>query len=805
MYLPKEYTYRIPQEFNEEVAVGKRVVVQFGKKKIYTALIVEIDDKPPTEYQAKYVLSILDSVPLVSENQLKFWRWISRYYMCTWGEVMNAALPNGLKLQSETKIELLADANLEELELDPRELLIIEALKQAGSLTIDEVSAITNSKGSFKLIHSLYEKNVVLIREELQERYKPKVKRYIRMSEDYTSDEKRLHELFTQLEHKKALQLNVVMRMLSEDPSHEGVDKNEFIKTHGLSPSSVKTLVRNGVLEEFERVIDRIQYEGDEAFRVNELTEAQAEVYGQITSWFEEKEVVLLHGATSSGKTHVYIQLIEDCIQRGEQVLYLLPEISLTTQLIRRIQAYFGEQVLVNHSKFNNNERLEIWEKIRSKEASVLLAPRSGIFMPFDNLGLIIVDEEHENTYKQNEPAPRYNARDCSIVLGQITGANVLLGSATPSVESMHNAKSEKYGLVRLNNRFSGVTEPSFEVVNMRDEKKRRMNKGLFSSVLLDRMEKTIANKEQVILFLNRKGYVPITECNECSWSPRCIHCDITLTYYRKENRLRCHFCGYNIQPISQCPACGNTDMKMVGYGTERVESELVHLLPDARIQRLDYETTRTKSAFANIISAFEKGDIDVLVGTQMLTKGLDFDGLSLVGILDADHALNFPDFRAFERSFQLFTQVGGRAGRREKQGHVIIQANQPEHQVIQDVVGGEYAEFFDREVEERQKFHYPPFSRLIRITIKHKDYLHTEKAADMLAHLIRPKLGAMMLGPEEPYITKIRGLFIRQMLIKIAPPMSLKGVKLELQAKLDIFKQNKDYKQVRVIVDVDP
>ena len=805
LYLPREYTYRIPQEFNEEVAVGKRVVVQFGKKKIYTALIVEIDDKPPTEYQAKYVLSILDSVPLVTEDQLKFWRWISRYYMCTWGEVMNAALPNGLKLQSETRVELIPETNLDDLELDQREVPIIEALKQSGSLTMDEVSALVNSKGSFKLIHSLYEKNAVTIKEELQERYKPKIRRFIRMSDDYTSDEKRLHELFNQLEKRKALQLHVVMRLLSEDPKHEGVDKNQFTKDHELSPSSVNTLIRNGVIEQFEMVIDRIQYEGDDSFKVNELTDAQTEVYNQISNWFDDKEVVLLHGATSSGKTHVYIQLIEDCINRGEQVLYLLPEISLTTQLICRIQAYFGDQVLVNHSKFNNNERLEIWQKIRAKEASVLLAPRSGIFMPFDNLGLIIVDEEHENTYKQNEPAPRYNARDCSIVLGQITGAKVLLGSATPSVESMHNAKSEKYGLVKLNHRFSGVTEPSFEVVDMRDEKKRKLNKGLFSSILLERIDKTISNKEQVILFLNRKGYVPITECNECSWSPRCIHCDITLTYYRKENRLRCHFCGYNIQPVSQCPACGNMAMKMLGYGTERVESELAGHFPNARIQRLDYETTRTKSAFANIISGFEKGEIDILVGTQMITKGLDFDGLSLVGILDADHALNFPDFRAFERSFQLFTQVGGRAGRREKQGQVIIQANQPDHQVIQDVMGGEYASFFDREIEERQKFHYPPFSRLVRITIKHKDYLHTEKAADMIAHLLRPKLGAMMLGPEEPYITKIRGLFIRQILIKIAPPMPLKGIKLELQAKLDIFKQNKDYRQVRVIVDVDP
>ena len=498
-------------------------------------------------------------------------------------------------------------------------------------------------------------------------------------------------------------------------------------------------------------------------------------------------------------------QLIEDCIRKGKQVLYLLPEISLTTQLIKRIQTYFGDRVLVNHSKFNKNERLEIWQKIKNQEADVLLAPRSGIFMPFNDLGLIIVDEEHENTYKQSEPSPRYQARDSSIVLGQITGAKILLGSATPSVESMHNAKQEKYGLVHLSNRFSGVTPPEFEVVDMRDEKKKHKNKGIFSSVLLQHIQKNLENKEQVILFLNRKGYVPITECNECSWSPRCIHCDITLTYYRKENRLRCHFCGYNIAPVSQCPACGNTAMKMLGYGTERIESELATLFTSARIQRLDYESTRTKSAFENIITGFENKEIDILVGTQMLTKGLDFDNLSLVGILDADHALNFPDYRAFERSFQLFTQVGGRAGRRKTQGKVIIQANQPEHPVIQQVMNGDYAGFFDKEIEDREKFHYPPFGRLIKITVKHKDYLHTEKAAEMLAYLLREKLGGMMLGPEEPYVTKIRGLFIRQILIKIVPPMPLKGVKNVLSEKLQIFKTNKDYRQVRVVVDVDP
>ncbi|MCO4819242.1 MAG: primosomal protein N', partial [Bacteroidetes bacterium] len=680
---------------------------------------------------------------------------------------------------------------------------IVEQLKVAGSLTLDQVSSLLKSKSSYKQIHSLYEKGVIHIREDLHERYKPKLKRYIKFAETFQS-KSALSELFDDLSNK-VQQLNVVMQLMSVDPAFEGVDKLNFIAEHSLSPSSVRTLVKNDILEENQVVVDRIVYEGTDVTKENQLTDEQLDVYNAITTWYEEKEVVLLHGVTSSGKTHVYIKLIEDHLAKGEQVLYLLPEISLTTQLIKRIQTYFGDKVLVNHSKFNNNERLEIWQKIKDNEAQVLLAPRSGIFMPFDNLGLIIVDEEHENTYKQSEPSPRYQARDCSIVLGQIADAKVLLGSATPSVESMQNAKSGKYGFVGLSNRFSNVTPPQFEVVDMRDEKKKNKNKGIFSSVLLEAMKQTINAGEQVILFLNRKGYVPITECNECSWSPRCIQCDITLTYYRKENRLRCHFCGYNIAPISQCPACGNTAMKMLGYGTERIESELQQFIPDARIQRLDYETTRTKSAFENIITGFEKKEIDVLVGTQMLTKGLDFEALSLVGILDADHALNFPDYRAFERSFQLFTQVGGRAGRRNKQGKVIIQANQPDHFVVQQVVEGNYEAFFDKEVADREKFHYPPFGRLIKITVKHKDYLVTEKAGDMLAYLLRPQLGSMMLGPEEPYVTKIRGLFIRQLLIKVVPPMPLKGIKKHIQEKVLQFKQTKDYRQVRVIVDVDP
>ncbi|MEZ4843741.1 MAG: primosomal protein N' [Bacteroidia bacterium] len=802
--LPTEYTYRIPQELNEEIAVGKRVVVQFGKKRIYAAVVFEINQNPPN-YPAKYVLSVLDDVPVVGEQQLQFWRWVANYYLCTMGEVMNAALPNALKLQSQTKITLNVDTLHADNELDTSEMIIIEKLKISGSLTLDEVNEISKKKSGFKIVESLYKKGIIDITEQLNERYKPKIKKFIRIADKYYSNREEMQALFEKLEQGSTLQLHVLMKLVSTDINNKGVDKNEFIKANGLSPSSTSTLLKNGVLHEFEQVVERNSFQELEEYKINELTENQLNACEKLNNWFEEKSVVLLEGETSSGKTHVYIRLMEEVIKIGGQVLYLLPEISLTTQLIKRIQAYFGSQVLVNHSKFSDNERLEIWQKIREGEATILLAPRSGLFMPFHSLRLIIVDEEHEASYKQMEPAPRYNARDAAIMLAKYSGAKVLLGSATPSMETLYNASIGKYGFVKLEGRYNDVLKPEITIVNMREERKQKRLNGLFSSILLEKIELTLKHKKQVVLFQNRKGYVPVTECTECSWSPKCIHCDITLTYYRRDDKLRCHFCGYQILPINQCPACGNMAMKMVGYGTERVESELASIFQEARIQRLDYESTRTKTALQKIISGFENGEIDILIGTQMITKGFDFENLALVGILDADHSLNFPDFRAFERSFQLFAQVGGRAGRRKEQGEIILQTNQPQHPVIQQFTFGNYNDFYHREIIEREKFHYPPFGRIIKIVIRHKDWQQAQKAAEMLALLLRGRLEGIMLGPEEPHISKIRGLFIRQILIKIAPPMPINGIKLFLSEKLQIFRQNKDYKQVRVTVDVDP
>ncbi len=801
--LQQEYTYRIPQEFNEEVAIGKRVVVQFGKKRIYTGIILAIRETSPEKYQAKYILTVLDDVPLVSQLQLDFWQWISSYYMCTLGEVMNAALPAGLKLASESRVVIVPEYD-EELVLDANEIPIMEALKLAGSLSLDEIDVLTHRKGNFKYIQSLYDKGLVTVEEELLEKYKPKTVRYIRLTEAYRADQA-LKELFDSLESRSPLQLHVLMQLIQSDSKYEGVVKNDFIKGYKLSPSSVKTLTKNGVLEEYIQKVDRVVYTGKPVESVNELTNDQTGAYKKCTAYFEEDKTVLLHGITSSGKTHVYIKLIEDAISDGGQVLYLLPEISLTTQLIRRIQTYFGDKVMVHHSRFNTNEQHEIWMKFRSGEAQILIAPRSGVFMPFKNLNLVIVDEEHENTYKQNEPSPRYHARDTSIVLASLYSANVILGSATPSIESRYNAKIDKYGYVQLHGRYKGVQLPDFEVVDMVQVRKEKRLNGVFSSNLLDGIRTVLEAGEQAILFQNRKGYVPITECDVCSWTPKCTRCDITLTYYRYENRLRCHFCGYNIPPVSECPACKNTDLRMVGYGTERIESELSAIFPEARIQRLDYSTTRTKTAFENIITSFENRETDILIGTQMIAKGLDFEHLSLVGIVDADHALNFPDFRAFERSFQLFTQVSGRAGRRDKTGRVIIQTNQPGHRIIDDVVNYNYEDYYSNEIADRKRFRYPPFCRLIKITLKHKDKRVVDSAAAAMASLLVQQLDDHLLGPQEPHVSRIRNMYIQQMVVKIEPPIPLSGAKDFIQACSQKIKSLRQFSRVRILLDADP
>ncbi len=810
--LQKEYTYRVPRELVQEVEVGKRAIVQFGKKKIYSGIILEISDQPPIGYEAKYILSVLDIDPVVSETQLKFWSWMSEYYMCTLGEVMNAAFPAAMKLESQSKVSISEMASdwvtirdqVISTKIDPLELVIMDVLATGVDLTIDQVAEAIGRSNPYKYIKSLYDRGYIEIFEDIREKYAAKKVRMIRIA-DHIVENDLLTDVFNTLEKKAPKQLNVVMLLISEKDGSGGMESALLAKKSGTGSGTIRTLIDKGILEEYFVEVDRIIVDYPDELRDNKLNSDQEVALDQVKAGFEEDKVVLLYGQTSSGKTHIYIRLMEEALSRGEQVLYLLPEISLTTQLIRRIRSYFGDQVMVSHSRFSMNERMEIWNKLVKEEIGIVMAPRSGVFMPFNNLGLIIIDEEHESSYKQKEPSPRYHARDSAIVLGKLAEAKVVLGSATPSFESFHNTETGKYELVELSGRYSGVDAPAYESIDMRRSKKQKEVVGLFSFTLKDRMKTVLDEKQQIILFQNRKGYVPVTECDSCGWAPKCVHCDITLTYYKYENRLKCHYCGYSREPVNQCPACGDTAIQLKGYGTERVEDEVNLLFPDIVTQRFDANTTRTKSAFETIIKRFEDREIDVLIGTQMITKGLDFDHVRLVGILDADHSLNIPDFRAHERAFQMITQVGGRAGRREDQGQVLVQTFQPEHPVVLYAMEDDYRSLYHREINEREKFHYPPFFRLIHIQVRDKSYANAGKAVDYLVYLLKPLFGDRLLGPQEPYISKIRGLYLKSVLIKLPIGHSTKGTKKQIWDQINRVRSDKAYRRTRIIVDVDP
>lgn len=810
--LPVEYTYRVPRELEAEVAVGKRAIVQFGRKRIYSGLILEISDRPPKSYEAKYLLTILDDRPVITETQFRFWRWIADYYMCSMGEVMNAALPAAMKLESQSKVALSEmalnwNANREQLietGIDILEVAILDVLATGIDLTIDQVGEVTGKANPYKYIKSLYDRGFIEIFEDIREKYSAKRLRMVRISA-HILEKNLLDEVFDSLEKKAPRQLNALMVLVSEKKEKVGMESALLAKVSGSGSGTIRSLIDKGILEEFFVEVDRIVIDYPDELRKNELNQDQELALAAVHEGLNEKKVVLLHGQTSSGKTHIYIRLMEEALEQGRQVLYLLPEISLTTQLIRRVRAYFGDKVMVSHSKFTMNERMEIWNKLVNKEIQMVMAPRSGVFMPFADLGLIIVDEEHETSYKQAEPSPRYHARDAAVVLAQMWNAGIVLGSATPSIESYYNAEKGKYHLVQLEGRFSGSDAPAFETIDMRRARKQKEVTGLFSLTLKERIRNVLDEKEQVILFLNRKGYVPVSECDACGWSPKCVQCDITLTYYKYDNKLRCHYCGYSRDPVNQCPACGNTSITMKGYGTERVEDEVKLLFPEAVVQRFDANTTRKKSAFEAIIKRFENREVDVLIGTQMITKGLDFEHVKLVGVMDADHALNIPDFRAHERAFQLITQVGGRAGRREEQGQALIQTFQPEHAIVRYAMDGDYLSMYHREIMERENFRYPPFNRLIHIQVRDRSYMVAAKAADNLVYRLKPLFGDRLLGPQQPHVSKIRGMYLQSILIKLPVGKSLSVVKGQIRTKIDQVKSDKEFRRTRIIADVDP
>lgn len=800
--LAKNYMYRVPFELNEHIAVGKRVVVQFGKNKIYTALVKSVNQTAPEHYQAKYIIDVVDEHPIITANQLQLWDWMTSYYLCNEGDVMSAALPTGLKLASETIIVRKDDEPVEEV-LTDKENILINALNNQKRLTIDDVSALLGQKTVYPIINSLLEKDLIYIAEEVVEKYRPLLKSFVSLNAFY-QEEENLKQLFEILE-RAPKQLNALLSYIKLYRQQNLIPKHQLLEDSGCGQAALKTLVDKGIFKVDKLPVSRLK-ENDDDFVLNfELSEAQDKALTQIETEFEQKDVVLLHGITASGKTQIYIKLIEKAIEKGGQVLFLLPEIALTTQIVQRIQRYFGDAIGVYHSKFNNNERVEIWNKVLNGKYRVVLGARSAVFLPFKELKLIVVDEEHESSFKQQEPSPRYQARDVAVYLAHLHQAKAVLGSATPSLESYYNAVNHKYGLVTVNERFGGVELPLHEVVSISEETKKKKMVSYFSSKLIDEIANTIEQKEQVILFQNRRGYATILICATCGFAPKCVNCDVSLTYHKTSGKLHCHYCGYHQSSINICPACGSVHIEQKGFGTERVEEELSLVFPDAKIARLDVDSTRTKNGLQQIISDFQEKKTDILIGTQMVAKGLDFDNVTLIGVINADTLFNYPDFRAFERSYQLLAQVAGRAGRRNKQGKVIIQAYDDSHRIIKQVIENKYLEMYNEELAERKMFHYPPFTRLIFINIKHKDQDLLNVAAQRFATALRQQLGKRVLGPEQPIVARVRNYYIKQVIIKSDKDTSIQKVKSILKDTILQFLSEKDYRGVNIQVDVDP
>ena len=806
------FTYRIPFELNEYVSAGIRVVVPFGKSKLLTGIVTKVHDTLPSAYQAKYIEHILDDTPIITKKQYNLWQWISSYYMAPIGDVMNAALPANFKLASETKIVLHPDFDISNTKLDDRQYQIVEALQIQEVLDLKEISEIVGVKTIQPIIKKLIDMGVVLSQEELNEKFTAKTAVYILLNE-HISNNTILEETIARLDSKKTSrrQLETLLLILREGNYSENELQpilRKRLEEAGTSISTLNTLEKNGIIVQKRIEISRFNKIKLGVSEFKELNTYQKTALDEVRSTFEEKQVTLLHGVTGSGKTEIYVELIREQLEQGKQVLYLLPEIALTTQLIQRLSSYFGDMVGVYHSKFNQNERVEIWNNVLNNNPNrfrIILGARSSIFLPFTDLGLIIVDEEHESSFKQYDPSPRYNARDCAIVMGHMYDAKVLLGSATPSLESYYNATSGKYGLVTLSNRFGGLQLPEIFCADLKKERRQKSMNSHFSSYLLDTMRDVLNKGEQIILFQNRRGYTPLWQCEICNWTPKCKNCDVSLTYHKFSNTLKCHYCGHHSAPIGSCVACGSNKLKMLGFGTEKIEDELSLMLPDKTIRRMDLDSTRSKNAYETIIQEFENRQIDILIGTQMVTKGLDFDNVSLVGVLDADMLLNRSDFRAFERSYHLMSQVAGRSGRKHKRGTVIIQTGDPDHWVIQKIIEHDYVGFYNSEIIERKNFFYPPFFKIIEIILKHKEEYILDRCSLEFATQLKDVFKERVLGPEYPSVKRVNNLFIKKITLKIERDAPEKKVKERLHELVSLFYSVPFNKSIRMIIDVDP
>ncbi len=803
--LAKTFTYKVSEAEFHFVKNGMRVVVPFGKSKMYTALIIDKHQNEPSLYEAKEIDQILDEKPIVTEFQIAHWQWIASYYMCAIGDVYRGAMPSALLLESETIISQKQSVVVDESLLSDEEFLIYQALQQQSSLRIQDITAILNKKNIFPVVQKLIDKNILVLQEEVQELYKPKLVRYVRLHSQYDSNSG-LSELLETLKSASKQREIVLTYFQLNAVEKKPISVKQLVEAADSTSSIVKALIEKEILEEYFVQEDRINFSGNAQEAALQLSVVQQQAYDQINERFESKEVCLLHGVTSSGKTEIYIKLIEEQIATGKQVVYLLPEIALTTQLVSRLRAYFGDKVGVYHSKYSNNERVELWKQVleHSSKAQIVIGARSALFLPFSNLSLVIVDEEHEQTFKQVDPAPRYHARDAAIVLANSHKAKVLLGSATPSIESYFNAQSDKYGLVEITERYGNVQLPEIELVDLKDSYFRKKMTGHFSDSLIEAITTALSLGEQVILFQNRRGYSPIMECLTCGNVPQCQQCDVSLTYHKHKNQLRCHYCGYSMAKPTHCHSCSSIDLATKGFGTEQIEQELLTIFPNAKIGRMDQDTTRTKFGFEKIIDSFKNQEIEILVGTQMLAKGLDFNNVSLVGIMNADTMLYHPDFRAFERSFQMMTQVSGRSGRSEKRGKVVIQTYNPNHNTIQQVTKNDYIGMYKEQLYDRQIYKYPPYFRLVKLTLKHRDFDKLKEGAMWLYQVMSQNLALPVLGPEEPPISRIRNEYIRTILIKIPQSSSMGSAKKTIQKILNSFEAVPQYRAIKVAINVD-
>jgi primosomal protein N' (replication factor Y) len=800
--LPKNYTWEIPEKLNGSLQPGCRVEVNLGKNKKYAGIVKRIHDENPVSFEAKEILNLLDAEPVIQSYQLKFWEWLAEYYMCTEGEVMAAALPAHFKLSSETIIVFNEEYGDDFSGLDNEEYLVAEALLIKHELRLTEVQQILDISHVYPIVNRLIGKKVCFVWESLKQTYHAKKESFVLLNNEYDNEEK-LSELLNNW-GRAAKQMELLLSYLHLMKTEGEVTKTELLKKSSATDAHLKGLIDKNILRIEKRSVERLHYAGKDVVIDFKLTAAQQDAKQKVDECLSAKQVCLLHGITSSGKTHIYIKLIEEFIKRGHQVLYMLPEIALTSQIIRRLQKHFGGYIGIYHSKFSQNERVEIWNKVKTGELKIVLGARSSLFLPFLNLGFIICDEEHDSSYKQQDPAPRYNGRDAAIYMAFLNKAKVLLGSATPSLETYFNAKSGKYGLVELLERYGDVKLPSIQMIDTRSVAKKQGEKIMLSPQLLEEIRDTVARKKQIILFQNRRGYSPYQVCSICGWIAQCRNCDVSLTYHKLSNKLKCHYCGNIYPPTNTCQACGSDKLMQRNFGTERIEEVLDTELPDIKIGRMDLDAVRNKNAHDVLIQEFEKRKLDVLVGTQMVVKGLDFDNVDLVGILDADGLLHFADFRVNERAFQLMEQVSGRAGRKDA-GKVMIQTGNPMHPVLEFVKHHDYVGMYNEEIEKRKQFFYPPFSKIIHVSFRHKDKSTVQDAAHLFANNLQMVYGPYIVGPAEPVISRVRNLFLMEMLLKLPRNSNLIArCKSDLQKQIASLHSDKKFRSVIIVPDVD-